>query len=66
MTLYICPMHGDVRLNDAGKCPKCGMSLVAEDARFPLLRHLAANPVMLAMMAALMFAVMAAAMMMVR
>lgn len=28
---YICPMHGDVRSSQPGKCPKCGMDLVAED-----------------------------------
>lgn len=25
---YTCPMHPDVVLNKAGKCPKCGMALV--------------------------------------
>jgi hypothetical protein len=26
--LYICPMHSEVRSDKAGKCPKCGISLV--------------------------------------
>jgi hypothetical protein len=25
---YTCPMHPEVVLNKAGKCPKCGMALV--------------------------------------
>lgn len=25
---YVCPMHADVRSNEPGKCPKCGMKLV--------------------------------------
>src|SRR5215203_3890416 len=25
--LYICPMHPDVKMDNAGKCPKCGMEL---------------------------------------
>jgi len=25
---YVCPMHPDVRSNEPGKCPKCGMKLV--------------------------------------
>jgi hypothetical protein len=58
-------MHADIRMAEAGKCPKCGMSLVPADARFPLLQHMASNPVMLAVMLAAMFAVMAAAMMLI-
>ena len=64
--MYICPMHQDIRLADAGKCPVCGMSLVSEDTRFPMVRHLAGHPVMLAAMFAGMFALMAAAMMLMR
>ena len=30
-TTYVCPMHPDVRAQAPGRCPKCGMSLVAED-----------------------------------
>lgn len=25
--IYVCPMHGDVRSAQPGKCPKCGMAL---------------------------------------
>ena len=28
-TVYICPMHPDVVSDKAGKCPKCGMTLVS-------------------------------------
>jgi hypothetical protein len=59
-------MHKDIRLADAGKCPKCGMALYPEEARFALLRHVASNPLHLAVMVAAMFALMAAAMMMLR
>jgi hypothetical protein len=65
MSTYLCPMDKDVRLVDPGKCPKCGMALVAQDARFRLLQHMAGNPVMLAVMVAVMFAAMAAAMMLI-
>jgi hypothetical protein len=27
---YTCPMHSDVTSDKAGKCPKCGMNLVAK------------------------------------
>jgi Heavy metal binding domain len=60
---YLCPMHREVRQPDAGKCPKCGMNLVPEGARFGMLRHIMSNPWMLAMMAAAMLAIMAAIMM---
>lgn len=26
-TVYVCPMHSDVRQASPGKCPKCGMEL---------------------------------------
>jgi hypothetical protein len=26
-TLYVCPMHDDVKSDRPGKCPKCGMKL---------------------------------------
>jgi hypothetical protein len=61
---YLCPMHPGVRETIAGKCPKCGMDLVAEGTRFALLRHMVGNPSHLVIMAALMVAAMAAAMMM--
>lgn len=38
---YICPMHASIRQASPGKCPKCGMALVPENARFALLRHMA-------------------------
>ena len=65
-TIYVCPMHGDVRQQGPGKCPKCGMALLPEGTRFALLRHMASNPLHLIVMAAIMAALMAAAMMMMR
>jgi hypothetical protein len=56
-------MHGDIRQEDTGKCPKCGMTLVMEGARFALVKHIAGNPTMLAVMFAAMLAAMAALMM---
>ena len=29
-TVYTCPMHPDVVSDKPGKCPKCGMTLVAK------------------------------------
>jgi len=29
---YVCPMHPEVRSTEPGRCPKCGMNLVARDA----------------------------------
>lgn len=31
-TIYVCPMHKDVTSDRPGKCPKCGMKLVAKAA----------------------------------
>src|SRR5260370_4706106 len=28
-TVYVCPMHPEVQKSKPGKCPKCGMKLVA-------------------------------------
>ena len=56
-------MHADVRSANPGKCPQCGMALVAENARFPMLEHVLANPVHLAVMVLVMLALMAGAMM---
>ena len=28
--IYTCPMHPEVRSNEPGKCPKCGMNLVLD------------------------------------
>ena len=63
---YTCPMHSDVRVIGPGKCPKCGMDLLPEGTRFALIRHMAASPMHLIIMAALMVAAMAAIMMMLR
>ena len=32
-TFYTCPMHPEVRSERPGKCPKCGMDLVAKPSR---------------------------------
>ena len=64
--IYLCPMHSDVRQANPGKCPKCGMDLLPEGTRFALLRHMIGNPLHLVVMAALMVALMAAAMMLMR
>ena len=34
-TTYTCPMHPEVRMDEPGKCPKCGMALASgeEDSR---------------------------------
>ena len=61
---YICPMHASIREASPGKCPKCGMALVPENARFGLLRHMAGNWRHLVVMGVIMVAVMAAVMMM--
>jgi Heavy metal binding domain len=58
-------MHPAVRQPHAGKCPKCGMSLLPEGTRFALLRHMANRPWHLAAMVAAMIVLMAAAMMLV-
>lgn len=26
-TVYVCPMHSEVKSDQPGKCPKCGMNL---------------------------------------
>lgn len=64
--IYLCPMHSHVRQAGPGKCPKCGMDLFPEGTRFALLRHMISNPLHLIVMAALMVAIMAAAMLMMR
>jgi len=60
---YLCPMHGEVRQADPGRCRRCGMVLVREGTRFALLRHMISSPRHLAAMILLMLALMAAAMM---
>lgn len=64
--LYYCPMHRDVHESAAGKCPHCGMALVAEGTRFALLHHMSGGLLHFAVMVAAMLAVMAAAMMIMR
>jgi heavy metal-binding protein len=63
---FTCPMDTDVHELAPGKCPRCGMALVPEGARFALLRHMVSSPLHLAAMVAIMAAVMAAAMMLMR
>lgn len=62
--VYICPMHKDVRQASPGKCPKCGMALLPEGARFGMVRHMMSNPLPLMVMGAIMVVLMIAAMMM--
>ncbi len=61
--VYICPMHPDVRMPGPGKCPKCGMDLLPEGARFAMLRHMLGHPMRLAIMLAAMLGLIAAVMM---
>ena len=68
---YVCPMHREVRQANPGPCPKCGMDLVPEGAKFGLLRHMMSmprhmirKPLVLIIMVAVMVAVMVAIMMM--
>ena len=60
---YSCPMHEEVRQPSPGKCPRCGMALLPEGARFGMLRHMAGNPWMVAIMAVVMLVIMAVIMM---
>jgi hypothetical protein len=32
-TVYTCPMHPDITSDKPGKCPKCGMNLVAKKVK---------------------------------
>ncbi len=32
-TVYTCPMHPEVRSDEPGNCPKCGMFLVPEETK---------------------------------
>jgi len=59
-------MNSDVRQQSPGKCPKCGMDLIAEGTRFGLLRHMFGSPLHLAVMGVAMIAFMVAVMMLVR
>lgn len=62
----ICPMHAKVREAQPAACPKCGMRLLLEGARFALFRHMASRPLHLAVMLSVMLALMAAAMLLMR
>ena len=42
MKKYICPMHPDVRKDEPGSCPKCGMDLVEVDEKAPKGHEMAA------------------------
>jgi hypothetical protein len=64
--VYFCPMHSDVRQPGPGKCTRCGMDLVLEGTRFALARHMASRPSHFIIMVALMAAVMAIIMMLMR
>ena len=66
IAIYICPMHPNVREPNPGKCTKCGMALVQENARFALLRHMFGNRLHIVVMLALMAVLMAAVMMFMR
>jgi hypothetical protein len=55
---YACPMHPEVRQSNPGKCPKCGMDLLPEGARFGMLRHMVKSPLMVIIMVAIMVAIM--------
>jgi hypothetical protein len=59
-------MHSGVRATRPGKCPTCGMNLVAADARFKILRHMLGSPLHIVLMAAIMLAVMVGIMMSMR
>lgn len=32
-TIYVCPMHPDVQMEQSGTCPKCGMALVKTEVK---------------------------------
>ena len=63
-SVYICPMHKDVRQSGPGKCPHCGMALLPEGTRFAMLHHMLSNPLRIALMLGAMAVLMALAMMM--
>jgi Heavy metal binding domain len=41
---FYCPMHVEINQTIPGLCPKCGMDLVPEGARFSMLRHMLSMP----------------------
>ena len=64
--VFTCPMHPDVRQQGPGTCPKCRMALLPEGSRFGIIRHMTSSPLHLLGMVALMIAVMALGMMLMR
>jgi hypothetical protein len=61
--VYICPMHTDVKASQPSKCTRCGMNLVPQGAKHPILSHVLSSPLHIAIMVAVMLALMAAVMM---
>ena len=59
-------MHRTVRQPAPGVCPVCGMALLPEGTRFAIVRHMLSSPMHIAVMAAVMVAIMAALIMMMR
>ena len=59
-------MHHTVRQATPGACPTCGMALLPEGTRFAIVRHMLSSPMHIAVMAAVMVAIMAVLMMMMR
>lgn len=41
---FHCPMHAEISQTMPGPCPKCGMDLVPQGARFGMLRHMLSMP----------------------
>jgi hypothetical protein len=62
-TTYVCPMHSGVRSSEASTCPHCGMRLVPQGARHPIISHILSSPLHIAIMFLVMAALMAVAMM---
>ena len=66
-TVYLCPMHSEVRQPNPGKCPKCHwMYLVPEGTRFGMLRSMVKGPLQLFIMAAPMVAIIVAIIILMR
>jgi Heavy metal binding domain len=59
-------MHASVRQSEPGKCPKCSMDLLPEGTRFAMLRHMTKSPLTIVIMVAVMLAIMAVGMMLMR
>jgi len=59
-------MHRGVRQPAPGASPVCGMALLPVGTRFAIVRHMLSNPMHIAVMAAVMVALMATLMMLLR